>query len=61
MKMFLERLQLHITSDKRLRYVSPKLPSATSFIRKTLGEMFTSWCKYKDKHLGVNEMKLGLV
>ena len=28
----------HITADKRLRYASPKLPSATSFIRKTLGE-----------------------
>ena len=26
----------HITADKRLRYASPKLPSATSFIRKTL-------------------------
>ncbi len=24
----------HITSDKRLRYASPKLPSANSFIRK---------------------------
>ena len=29
---------LHITADKRLRYALPKLPSATSFIRKTLGE-----------------------
>ncbi len=27
---------LRITADKRLRYASPKLPSATSFIRKTL-------------------------
>ncbi len=26
----------HITADKRLRYASAKLPSATSFIRKTL-------------------------
>jgi len=26
----------HITADKRLRYASPKLPLATSFIRKTL-------------------------
>jgi len=26
----------HLTADKRLRYASPKLPSATSFIRKTL-------------------------
>jgi len=25
-----------ITTDKRLRYTSPKLPLATSFIRKTL-------------------------
>jgi len=24
------------TADKRLRYASPKLPSATSYIRKTL-------------------------
>ena len=31
--------QLHITADKRLRYASPKLPSATSFIRKMLNEM----------------------
>ena len=29
----------HITADKRLRYATPKLPSATSFIRKTLGKM----------------------
>ena len=28
--------QLHITADKRLRYAPPKLPSATSFIRRTL-------------------------
>gem|GEM_PF-2286738 len=26
----------HITADKRRRYASPKLPSATPFIRKTL-------------------------
>ena len=26
----------HITANKMLRYASPKLPSATSFIRKTL-------------------------
>jgi hypothetical protein len=26
----------HLTADKRLRYASPKLPSATPFIRKTL-------------------------
>jgi len=31
--------QLHITADKRLRYASPKLPSATSFIRKPLYAM----------------------
>ena len=30
--------QHHITADKRLRYALPKLPSATSFIRKTLGD-----------------------
>jgi hypothetical protein len=29
----------HITADKRLRYASSKLPSATSFIRKTLGNL----------------------
>jgi len=29
----------HITADKRLRYATPKLPSATSFIRNTLGEI----------------------
>ena len=29
----------HITADKRLRYASPKLPSATSFIREMLGEI----------------------
>jgi len=33
--------QLHITADKRLRCYAPssKLPSATSFIRQTLGEI----------------------
>ena len=31
-----DRQQLHLTSDKRLRYTPPKLPSATSFIRNTL-------------------------
>ena len=30
---------LHITADKRLRYASPKLPLATSFIRKPLYEI----------------------
>jgi len=29
----------HITADKRLRYASPKLPSATSLIRKKLAAM----------------------
>ena len=28
-----------ITADKRLRYASPKLPSVTSFIRRTLYAM----------------------
>ena len=28
-----------ITANKRLRFTSPKLPSVTSFIRKTLYEM----------------------
>jgi len=33
--------QLHLTADKRLRRYAPlpKLPSATSFIRNTLGEI----------------------
>jgi len=30
------RWQLHLTADKRQNFISPKLPSATSFIRKTL-------------------------
>jgi len=29
----------HSTEDKRLRYASPKLPSATSFIPNTLSEI----------------------
>jgi len=29
----------HITANKRHRFTSPKLPSATSFIRKTLDEI----------------------
>ena len=29
----------HLTADKRLCYTSPKLPSATSFIRETLYEI----------------------
>ncbi len=32
----------HITADKRRSYASPKLSSATSFIRKTLGGEFTN-------------------
>ena len=28
-----------LTADKRFRYASPKLPLATSFIHKTLGEI----------------------
>jgi len=36
----------HITADKRLRYASSKLPSATSFIRKTLGAI-GRWLKKK--------------
>jgi len=35
-----------ITADKRLHYATPKLPSATSFIRKTLSEVARSeWAK----------------
>jgi len=30
---------LRTTADKRLRYALPKLPSATSFIRKTLSDI----------------------
>jgi len=37
MKLF--RAELHITADKRLRYASSKLPSATSFIRQPLAEI----------------------
>jgi len=33
----------HITADKRLRYASPKLSSATSFIRIPIGGVFTSF------------------
>jgi hypothetical protein len=29
----------HITADKRLRYASPKLPLATSFIRNMLDKI----------------------
>jgi len=32
------RCQQCLTADKRLRFTSPKLPSATSFIRNTSGE-----------------------
>jgi len=35
----LVRYRTRTTADKRLRFTSPKLPSATSFIRKTLGEI----------------------
>jgi len=34
--MFNNRSKLHITADKREIKDFPKLPSATSFIRKTL-------------------------
>jgi len=33
----------HLTADKRLRYASPKLPSATSFIRNPLGEIIKQY------------------
>jgi len=45
----------HITADKRLRYASPKLPSATSFIHKTLSEML---CLRKTKRMGEKTLKL---
>jgi len=38
---------LHITADKRLRYASPKLPLATSFIRRTLSEIGGVWLMKK--------------
>jgi hypothetical protein len=37
-----------ITADKRLRYATPKLPLATSFIRKTLWASLT----IKNEHYG---------
>jgi hypothetical protein len=39
--MILNKISLphRLTADKRLRYAPPKLPSATSFIRKTLDEI----------------------
>ena len=33
------RSHYRLTTDKRLRYASPKLPLATSFIRKMLAEI----------------------
>jgi len=39
MGQVLIEISLQITADKKLRYAPPKLPSATSFIRKTLSEM----------------------
>jgi len=35
----------HITADKKLRFTSPKLPSATFFIRKTLGDVQIINCR----------------
>ena len=37
----------YITTDKSLRYASPKLPSATSFISKPFNEMPASRLIYK--------------
>ena len=39
----------HITEDKRLNFVLSKLPSATSFIRKPLGEIILRPLKAKNK------------
>jgi hypothetical protein len=44
--------------DKRLRYTSPKLPSATSFIRKTLGNIAEK-LKESSEKLGKNRANLG--
>jgi len=38
----------HLTADKRLRYASPKLPSTTSFIRNTLGDIAERFKKMLD-------------
>jgi len=46
----------HITADKRLRYALLKSPLATSFIRKTLGEI-----AFKEKNNGNYRLKCTLV
>jgi hypothetical protein len=55
-KMFFYRLdkgELPITADKRLRYASPKLPSVTSFIRKTLYAIVDEW--FNSYHINNNQ------
>jgi len=44
-------LQLHITADKREIKDFPKLPSATSFIRKTLGAILLEESNVIENHL----------
>jgi hypothetical protein len=39
MPMLKNRVQRRLTADKRLYFTSPKLPSATSFVRKTFNAM----------------------
>jgi hypothetical protein len=46
----------HLTADKRLRYAPPKLPSATSFIRKTLYEI-PNPAVGKGKYLPLNKFE----
>jgi len=43
----------HITADKRLRYASPKLPSATSFIRKTLYAIMLGGKNHENRSLSI--------
>ncbi|CAD7768529.1 hypothetical protein FHEFKHOI_00318 [Candidatus Methanoperedenaceae archaeon GB50] len=47
MGQVLIEISLQITADKKLRYAPPKLPSATSFIRDTLGDILLGDCHRK--------------
>jgi hypothetical protein len=42
------------TADKRLRYASPKLPSATSFILETLAELLLGAVIRKYQKIKIN-------
>ena len=39
MGQVLTELSMQITADKKLYHASPKLPSVTSFIHRTLGDI----------------------